>query len=164
MEESFWADRMRRHGVEILVPGPKDREIVHRVIYDELCLGVFSEASRAKFLEIIERPAAAGAGGVILGGTEIELLVRPDDTSVPRLSFNCPPRPKCSRRRFARLKGLRGRLSLRQAEGTSPARPNPTRGARTAEQGAQLKPHPLLISTQLAQDLSCHTLAFPDDP
>ncbi len=63
-----------------LVPGRKDRDVVHSVIYDELCLGLFSEASRAKYIEIIERLAA---GGVVLGCTEIELLVRPDDTSVP---------------------------------------------------------------------------------
>ena len=83
MEESFWADRMRRHGIEVLIPQPEDREIVHRVIYDELCLGLFSEASRARYLEIIEGLAAAGAGGVVLGCTEIELLIRPPDTSVP---------------------------------------------------------------------------------
>ena len=83
MKGSFWADRMRPHGVEVLVPRPNDRDMVHRIIYDELCLGLFSEESRAKYVEIIERLAAAGGGGVVLGGTEIELLVHPDDTFVP---------------------------------------------------------------------------------
>ncbi len=83
MEEPFWAERMARHGVEVLVPGPEDRDTVHRVIYDELCRGVFSDASRASYVEIIQQLAGAGAHGVVLGCTEIELLVRPDDTSVP---------------------------------------------------------------------------------
>ncbi len=83
MEESFWADRMRRHGIDVLVPGPEDRETVHRTIYDELCLGVFSEASRGAFVDVVDRLAAQGADGVVLGCTEIELLVRPEDTTVP---------------------------------------------------------------------------------
>ena len=83
MEEPFWAERMDGHGIEVLVPGPEDRETVHRSIYEELCLGVFSEASRARYVDIIEKLAAQGADGVVLGCTEIELLVRPADTCVP---------------------------------------------------------------------------------
>ena len=83
MEEPFWAERMGGHGIEVLVPGPDDRHTVHRSIYQELCRGGFSEASRAKYVEIVERLAAEGAEGVVLGCTEIELLVRPDDTWVP---------------------------------------------------------------------------------
>lgn len=82
MEDPFWAERMGRHGIEIVVPGPADRDDVHRIIYDELCLGVFSQSSRARYLEIIEGLARAGAEGVVLGCTEIELLVRPEDTGV----------------------------------------------------------------------------------
>ncbi len=85
MEEPFWAERMGRHGVEVLVPGQEDRQTVHRIIYEELCLGVFSDASRATYVEIIEKLAAQGADGVVLGCTEIELLVRPSDTRVPVL-------------------------------------------------------------------------------
>jgi aspartate racemase len=83
MEEPFWVDRMREHGIDVVVPGPDDRTVVNRVIYDELCLGVFSESSRATFVEIIEKLADNGAEGVVLGCTEIELLVRPEDTAVP---------------------------------------------------------------------------------
>ena len=82
MEETFWLERMSRHGVEVLVPPARDRELVHRVIYEELCAGVVSEDSRARYLEIIDRLGRAGAGGVVLGCTEIELLVREHDTPV----------------------------------------------------------------------------------
>ena len=83
MEEPFWIERMRGHGVEVVIPGPEDRAVVNRVIYDELCLGVFSDESRATFIEIIEELAGQGADGVVLGCTEIELLIRPEDTAVP---------------------------------------------------------------------------------
>jgi aspartate racemase len=83
MEEPFWAERMGRYGVEVLVPGPEDRVTVHRIIYEELCLGVFSEGSRASYIEIMERLVGVGAQGVVLGCTEIELLVQADDTPVP---------------------------------------------------------------------------------
>jgi aspartate racemase len=83
MEEPFWAQRMARHGIDVLVPAPRDRDLVHRTIYDELCMGVFTDESRAGFVEIVEKLAAEGAQGVVLGCTEIELLVGPDDTAVP---------------------------------------------------------------------------------
>ena len=82
MQEPFWAERMRTHGIEVLVPEAADRDEVHRVIYDELCLGVIRPQSRATFVGIIDRLAAAGAEAVVLGCTEIELLVGPDDTEV----------------------------------------------------------------------------------
>ena len=83
MEEPFWAERMGRRGIEVVVPGPDDRDTVHRIIYEELCLGVFRDQSRTTYVEVIERLAAEGAEGVVLGCTEIELLVGPDDTRVP---------------------------------------------------------------------------------
>jgi aspartate racemase len=83
MEDGFWADRMRTHGVEAIVPDADDRTAVHRIIYDELCVGVFRDESRATFLRVIDSLAAAGAEGVVLGCSEIELLVRPEDTTVP---------------------------------------------------------------------------------
>jgi aspartate racemase len=83
MEEPFWAERMSRHGVEVMVPGADDRHTIHRIIYDELCVGVFSESSRRACVEVVERLAVAGSQGVVLGCTEIELLVRPRDTTVP---------------------------------------------------------------------------------
>ena len=76
-------DRLASHGLEVLVPEAADRALVHRVIYEELCLGVVREESRQAYLEVIDRLVAEGAEGVILGCTEIELLLRPDDVDVP---------------------------------------------------------------------------------
>ena len=67
----------------MLVPDADDRALVHRVIYDELCLGVVRPESRAAYPPSIERLVAAGAEGVVLGCTEIELLVGPDDVDLP---------------------------------------------------------------------------------
>ena len=67
----------------MLIPPPADRAEVHRIIYDELCLGVFKEHSRAIYRGVIERLVDAGAQGVILGCTEIELLISARDCSVP---------------------------------------------------------------------------------
>jgi len=85
MEQDFLRDRLAGHGLTVLVPDADDRKMVHSVIYDELCLGVVSESSRARYLKVIERLIAAGAQGVVLGCTEIELLVRQEDT--PLLLF-----------------------------------------------------------------------------
>lgn len=75
MEQDFYRDRLARHGLEVLVPDEADRGLVHRVIYDELCRGEVSETSHAAYLDVIARLAGAGAEGVILGCTEIELLL-----------------------------------------------------------------------------------------
>ena len=84
MEQAFYRDRLvERHGLRVLVPGDEDREVVHRIIYEELCLGVIEPASRAAYRRIIEDLVARGAQAVILGCTEISLLVGPDDAEVP---------------------------------------------------------------------------------
>ena len=83
MEEPFWADRMGVRGIEVVVPGADDRVLVHRVIYDELCVGIVDDGSRSSLVGVIESLAAEGADGVVLGCTELELLVRPGDTTVP---------------------------------------------------------------------------------
>jgi aspartate racemase len=83
MEQPFYADRLARHGLDVLVPDATDRDRVHRVIYDELVLGDVRDESRQAYREIMDRLVAAGAEGIILGCTEIELLVGPDDASVP---------------------------------------------------------------------------------
>ena len=83
MAQPFYRDRLASHGLEVLVPGPDDRDLVHRVIYDELVLGVVTEESRAAYREVIARLVGAGAEGVIYGCTEIELLVGPEDSAVP---------------------------------------------------------------------------------
>ena len=83
MEQAFYRDRLAANGLTVLVPGEADRATVHRVIYDELCLGVVSEQSRVAFVAVIGRLVEAGAQGVILGCTEIELLIGPQDSPVP---------------------------------------------------------------------------------
>jgi len=83
MEQPFYADRLRSHGLEVLVPEPVDLALVHEVIYDELVLGVVREESRAAYVEVVRRLVGRGAGGVVLGCTEIELLLGPDDVDVP---------------------------------------------------------------------------------
>lgn len=84
MERDFYRVRLaERHGVAVVTPAEADRAEVHRVIYEELALGVISERSRGTFTAIIERLAGAGAQGVILGCTEIPLLVRQQDSPLP---------------------------------------------------------------------------------
>ena len=84
MEQDFYKGRLaKRHGLEVLVPEAEDRALVHRVIYEELVLGVVREESRAAYREVIARLVARGAEAVILGCTEIMLLVRPEDSAVP---------------------------------------------------------------------------------
>jgi aspartate racemase len=83
MEQPFLTDRLSARGLLVLLPDPVDRALVHRVIYEELCLGIVREESRAAFQAVIERLVAEGADGVILGCTEIELLIGPDDVDVP---------------------------------------------------------------------------------
>jgi len=84
MEQDFYVGRLEgRHGLTVLTPPAGDREVVHRVIYDELVLGRILEPSRAAFRRVIADLVARGARGVILGCTEISLLIGPDDASVP---------------------------------------------------------------------------------
>jgi aspartate racemase len=83
MEEDFYRDRLARHGLTVLVPPADDRVLVHRVIYSELCLGEVREASRQAYQKVIDRLKHAGAEGVILGCTEIELLIQPKDSPIP---------------------------------------------------------------------------------
>jgi len=84
MEQDFYRGRLAdAHGLRVEVPPLSDREIVHRVIFDELCRGAVKPASRAEYVRIIGDLAANGAQGVILGCTEIGLLVRPQDVDVP---------------------------------------------------------------------------------
>lgn len=80
MEQDFYRQRLERHGLEVLVPEPAGRADVHRVIYDELCHGVIREESRTRYLEVVADLIQAGAQGIILGCTEIELLLDPDHT------------------------------------------------------------------------------------
>ncbi len=83
MEQDFYRGRLEHHGIRVVVPDEADRAEVHRVIYDELVRGVIHDDSRQQLLEVIGRQQERGAGGVIAGCTEIELLVRPDDVDIP---------------------------------------------------------------------------------
>ncbi len=84
MEQDFYRGRLTaQHGLTVVVPDAADREIVHRVIYDELCRGDIRAESRAQYREIMRRLVETGAEGIILGCTEIALLVGPDDAPVP---------------------------------------------------------------------------------
>ncbi len=86
MEQDFMKGRLAQaHGLEVLVPGDEDRAAVHRIIYEELCTGVIRDASRAIYQRVIAALAARGAQAVILGCTEITLLVKPADSSLPTL-------------------------------------------------------------------------------
>jgi len=84
MEQAFYRERLvALHGIDVLIPSEPDREIVHRIIYDELCLGQVLDTSRGEYQRIISNLVAQGAQAVILGCTEIAMLVGPNDASVP---------------------------------------------------------------------------------
>jgi aspartate racemase len=84
MELDFYRDRLqRRHGLEVLIPGAADRRIVHDIIFQELGRGIITETSRDSYKAIIRNLHARGAEGVILGCTEIPLLIRPEDYPLP---------------------------------------------------------------------------------
>ncbi len=84
MEQEFYAGRLTmQHGLEVLVPTVEDRELIHHVIYQELCQGRFDGTSRRHFIEIMQELVRRGAQGIILGCTEIGLLITQDDCVVP---------------------------------------------------------------------------------
>jgi aspartate racemase len=83
MEQDFYTQRLRAHGLEVLVPETDGRAAVHRIIYEELCLGRIEPASRATYQAEITALVARGAEAVILGCTEITLLIGPDHSPVP---------------------------------------------------------------------------------
>ena len=83
MEQAFYRERLEAQGIRVLIPDAAQRERVHTVIYDELCRGEIRADSKAEYLEIVASLAGQGAQGVILGCTEIGLLIHADDTEVP---------------------------------------------------------------------------------
>ena len=83
MEQAFYRERLEQHGLRVTTPKRADRDDVHRIIYDELCLGQIRDESRQTYVEVINRLAADGAQGIILGCTEIELLISEADTPLP---------------------------------------------------------------------------------
>ena len=84
MEQDFYTGRLTQQaGLEVIVPDEADRDTVHRIIYDELCLGIIRDESRDAYRRIMQRLESRGAGGIILGCTEIALLVGAQDAQVP---------------------------------------------------------------------------------
>jgi len=80
MTQEFYKEKLIRAGIDVLIPDDDDIELINSVIYDELCLGIISEQSKRDFLRVINQMAAKGAQGVILGCTEIGLLIKQEDT------------------------------------------------------------------------------------
>jgi len=84
MEEDFYKGRLtKKHGLEVVIPTEEEREIVHRVIYDELCVGEIRQYSKEQYISIMDHLVRDGAEGIILGCTEISLLVEDRDSRVP---------------------------------------------------------------------------------
>lgn len=83
MEQAFYRERLENAGIEVITPDEPQREVIHRVIYEELCRGEINPASRDAYLEIVASLAERGTQAVILGCTEIGLLIQQADTTVP---------------------------------------------------------------------------------
>jgi aspartate racemase len=84
MEQDFYVGRLQRiHGLAVVVPGADDRRLVHDVIYQELCLGIVKDESRQAYRRVISGLVDRGAEGILLGCTEIDLLIGPQDAPVP---------------------------------------------------------------------------------
>lgn len=80
MTQDFYKERLIAKGISVIIPNETDVETIHRIIYDELCLGIISDESRMKYQDVIKELKARGAEGVILGCTEIGLLIKPEDS------------------------------------------------------------------------------------
>ena len=83
MEQDFYKSKLIEKGINVIIPDKNDIEIINKVIYDELCLGIINHESKAKYLEIVKTLKQKGAEGIILGCTEIGLLIKNEDTDVP---------------------------------------------------------------------------------
>lgn len=85
MEQDFYTEVLAgQYGIKVLIPEIAEREVIHRIIYDELVMGVIKPESRRAYAEIMANLVARGAGGILLACTEIMLLVKPEDSSVPQ--------------------------------------------------------------------------------
>ena len=83
MEQDFYKSKLIEKGINVIIPDKNDIEIINEVIYDELCLGIINSNSKKKFLEIVDKLRNKRAEGIILGCTEIGLLIKNEDTDVP---------------------------------------------------------------------------------
>lgn len=82
MEQTFYRERLEQNGITVIIPNPNERAVVHRIIYNELCQGIINSESKAAYLDVVAALAARGAQAVILGCTEIGLLIQASDTQV----------------------------------------------------------------------------------
>ena len=104
MEEAFYRDRLATlHGIDVIVPDARERDAIHRIIYDELCVGRVVDASRADYRRIMDALVARGAGGIIFGCTEISLLVGADDSPVPTFDTTLLHARAAARQSLARV-------------------------------------------------------------
>ncbi len=83
MTQEFYRDKLTARGIDVLIPEGEDIDLVNRVIFDELCLGIVKEDSKAAYLRVIAQLQARGAQGILLGCTELGLIVSPADVSLP---------------------------------------------------------------------------------
>lgn len=83
MEQNFYKKRFEKHGIEIIIPFEDEREIIHRIIYEELVVGIIKDESRKQYVKIIESLKSRGAEGVVLGCTEIPLLIKQKHVDIP---------------------------------------------------------------------------------
>ena len=83
MEQDFYKSKLIEKGINVIIPDKNDIEIINKVIYDELCLGIINPESKVKYLEIVKTLKQKGAEGIILGCTEIGLLIKNEDTDIP---------------------------------------------------------------------------------
>ena len=83
MEKDFFRDILNKHAIETIIPDVEERDEIHRIIYDELAQGEFKKSSKEKYLKIIDSLILKGAKGIILGCTEIPLLINQNDVSLP---------------------------------------------------------------------------------
>ena len=83
MEQDFYKSKLIEKGINVIIPDKNDIETINKVIYDELCLGTINSNSKKKFLEIVDKLRNKGVEGIILGCTEIGLLIKNEDTDVP---------------------------------------------------------------------------------
>lgn len=83
MEQPFYKELLNKNGIEVIIPNEEDRQTIHDVIFGELCRGINEQSSKDAYLQIIDQLVADGAEGIILGCTEIPLLIQQNDTSIP---------------------------------------------------------------------------------
>jgi len=102
MEQTFYRDHLKALGINTVIPDDQDRAEIHRIIFEELCVGMVSNESHQTFVEVIERLEHEGCDGVILGCTEIELLISKADSPLPLF----PHHPSAHRSRIERLNAL----------------------------------------------------------